>query len=85
MKSRSITIKEKKLTKIINKKKRTYLKNVTESIEEDQKHNTRKMYQTVNQLEKGYQHKFSIIRTKKGELTMNTRRKQVYGRNILTK
>jgi len=40
------------------------MKNVIESIE-DQKHNsTRKMYQTVNQFKKGYQHKFSIIRTK---------------------
>ena len=42
------------------------MKNVIESIEEDQKHNnTRKMYQTVNQFKKGYQHKFSIIRNKK--------------------
>jgi len=38
------------------------MKNVIESIEEDQKcNNTRKMYQTVNQFKKGYQHKFSII------------------------
>jgi len=50
------------------------MKNVIESIEEDQKHNnTRKMYQTVNQFKKGYQHKFSIIRNKKGELAMNTK------------
>ena len=42
------------------------MKIVTESIEEDQNHNnTRKMYQTVNQFKKGYQHKFSIIRNKK--------------------
>jgi len=52
------------------------MKNVIESIEEDQKHNnTRKMYQTVNQFKKGYQHKFSIIRNKKGELTMNIKEK----------
>ena len=42
------------------------MKNEIESIEEDQKHNnTRKMYQTVNQFKKGYQHKCSIIRNKK--------------------
>jgi hypothetical protein len=35
---------------------------------EDQKHNnTSKMYQIVNQFKKGYQHKFSIIRNKRGE------------------
>ena len=52
------------------------MKNVIESIEEDQKqNNTRKMYQTVNQFKKGYQHKFSIIRNKKGELAINTKEK----------
>ena len=52
------------------------MKNVTESIEEDQKHNnTRKTYQTVNQLKKGYKHKCSIIRNKRGELAMNTKQK----------
>ena len=52
------------------------MKNVIESIEEDQKHNnTRKMYQTVNQFTKGQQHKFSIIRNKKAELAMNTKEK----------
>ena len=52
------------------------MKNVIESIEEDQKHNnTRKMYQTVNQFKKGYQHKFSIIRNEEGELAMNTKEK----------
>jgi len=52
------------------------MKNATESIEEDQKHNnTRKMYQTVNQFKKGYQNKFSIIRNKKRELAMNTKEK----------
>jgi len=33
------------------------------------------MYQTVNQFKKGYQHKFSIIRNKKGELARNTKKK----------
>jgi len=52
------------------------MKNITESTEEDQKHNnTRKIYETVNQFKKGYQHKFSIIRNKKGELAMNTKEK----------
>jgi hypothetical protein len=52
------------------------MKNVIESIEEVQKHNNaRKMYQRVNQFKKGYQHKFSIIRNKKGELEMNTKKK----------
>jgi len=37
------------------------MKNVIESIEEDQKHNnTRKMCQTVNQFKIGYEHKFSV-------------------------
>ena len=45
-----------------------------ESIEEDQKHNTtKKMYQTINQFKKGYQHKFNVFRNKKGELAMNTK------------
>ena len=52
------------------------MKNVIESIEEDQKHNnTRKIYQIINQFKKGYQHKFSIIRNKKGELAMNKKEK----------
>ena len=33
------------------------------------------MYQTVNQFKKGYQHKFSIIRNRKGELAVNTKEK----------
>ena len=66
--------KRKEAHKIIRNKKKTYMKNVIESI--DQKHNkTRKMYQTVNQFKKRYQHKFSIIRNKKGELAMNTKEK----------
>ena len=45
-----------------------------ESIEEDQKYNnTRKMYQTINKFKKGYQHKFNMIRNKKGELAMNAK------------
>jgi len=52
------------------------MKNVIESIEEDQKHNNaRKMYQTVKQFKKGYRHKFGIIRNKKRELVMNTKEK----------
>jgi 3-methyladenine DNA glycosylase AlkC len=68
--------KRKKAHKIISNKKERYLKSVIESIEEDQKHNnTRKIYQTVNQFKKRYQHTFSIIRNKKGELAMNTKEK----------
>jgi len=40
--------------KIIRNKKKTYMKYVIESVEEDQKHNsTRKMHQTVNKFKKG--------------------------------
>jgi len=61
------------------------MKNVIESIEEDQQHNnTSKMYQTVNQCKKGCQHKFSIIRDKKGNWQSIQKRKQKYGKNILT-
>jgi hypothetical protein len=64
--------------KIIRNKKKTYMKNVTESTE-DQKHNiTRKMYQTVNQFKKGYQQKFSIIRNKKGELAMTKEKAEIW-------
>jgi hypothetical protein len=53
-------------------------------MEEDRKHNTRKMYLTINQFKKVYQHKFNIIRNKKGELAMNTKEKeQKYGKKIL--
>jgi len=51
------------------------MKNVTLSTEEDQKHNTRKMCQTVNQFKKGYQHKISKIMNKNEEMAMNTKRK----------
>jgi len=68
--------KRKETHKIIRNKKKTYMKDVIESIEEDQKHNTtKKMYQRVNQFKKGYQHKFSIIRNKRGKLVMNTKEK----------
>ena len=60
--------------KIIRNKKKLYIKNVIESIEEYQKYNnTRKMYQTINQFKKGYQHTFNMIRNKNGELAMNTK------------
>ena len=51
------------------------MKNVIESIEDQKCNKTSKMYQTVNQFKKGYQHKFSIIRNKKGKLPMNTKEK----------
>jgi len=66
--------KRKEALKIIRNKKRLYIKNVTESIKEDQKYNNiRKTYQTINQFKKGYQHKFNMIRSKKGEVAMNTK------------
>jgi len=43
---------ERKAHKIIRNKKNLYIKNVIDSIEEDQKYNTRKMYQTINQFKK---------------------------------
>ena len=44
--------KRKEAHKIIRNNKKTYTKNVIEWIEEDKKHNRRKMYQTVNQFKK---------------------------------
>jgi len=77
--------KRKEAHKIIRNKKKTYLKNVTESTEEDQKHNNiRKMYQTVNQFKKGYQHKFSTIMNKEGELAMNTKEKEHFEKLLNT-
>ena len=65
---------KRKAHKIIRKKKKLYIKNVIESIEEGQEYsNTRKMYQTINQFKEGYQHKFNMIRNKKIELAMNTK------------
>jgi len=55
--------KRKEAQKIIRNKKKTYMKNVTEPIEEDQRqNNTRKMYQMVNQFKKGYRHTFNTLR-----------------------
>jgi len=66
--------KRKEVHKIIRNKKKLYIKNGMESVEEEQKYNnTRKMYQTINQFEKGYQHKCNMIRSKNGELAMNTK------------
>jgi len=60
------------------------MKNVIESIEEDRKqNNTRKMYQTINEFKKGYQHKFNIIRNIKGDWQLLQWRRQKYGKNIL--
>ena len=67
--------KRKEAHKIIWNKKELYIKNVTESIKEDQKYNTTKMYKAINQFRKGYQHKFNMIRNKKGELAVNTKQK----------
>ena len=68
--------KRKEAQKIIRNKKKTYTKSVIESIEDNQKcNNTRKMYHTVNQFKKGYQHKFSITRNKRRELAMDTKEK----------
>ena len=48
--------KTKEAHKVIRNKKKVYMKNVIESIEEDKKrNNTRKMYQTINQFKGGYQ------------------------------
>jgi 3-methyladenine DNA glycosylase AlkC len=58
--------KRKEVNKVIRNKKKAYIKNVIESILEDQKHNnTRKTYLTINQFKKGYRHKFNEIRNKK--------------------
>ena len=61
--------KRKEAHKIIRNKRKLYIKNVTESIEEDKKNNnTRKIYQTIKKFKKGYQHKFNKIRNKNREL-----------------
>ena len=68
--------KRKESHKIIRNKKKLHIKGVTESTEEDQNYNnTRKMYQTINQLKKGCQHKFNMIRNKSGEMAMNSKEK----------
>ena len=69
--------KRKEAHKIIRNTKKLYIKNVKESIEEDQKYNnTREMYQTINQFKKVYQHKFNMIRNKERELAMNTKQRE---------
>ena len=60
-----VSLQKKEDHKIIRNKKKTYMKTVTESIEDKKHNNTTKMYQTVNQFKKGYQHEFSKIRNKK--------------------
>jgi len=41
------------------------MKYVIETTEDQKYNNTRKMYQTINQFKRGYQHKFNMIRYKK--------------------
>jgi len=57
--------KRKEAHKIIRNKKKLYIKNVTELIEDQKNSNTRKMYQTINQFRKGYQHKCNMIRKRR--------------------
>jgi len=48
--------------KISRNKKKLYIKNIIESLEEDQKHNnTRKICQTINQFKERYQHKHKHV------------------------
>ena len=71
---------------IIRNKKKLYIKNTIESIEEDQKYNNAiKMCKTINQFKKGYQHKFNMIRNKKGELAMNTKERADIWKEYLDK
>jgi len=78
--------KRKEAHKLIRNKKKLYIRNVIESIEEDQKHNnTRKIYHTINQFKKGYQHKFHMIRNKKGELAKNTKERAEIWKEYLVK
>jgi hypothetical protein len=51
------------------------MKIVIESIVDQKHNNTTKMYQTINQFKKGYQHKFNTSRNIKGELAMNKKKK----------
>ena len=54
-------LKRKEAHKIIQNKKKLYIRNVIESVKEDQKYNnTRNMYQTINKFKKGCQHKFNM-------------------------
>jgi hypothetical protein len=55
--------KRKEAHKLNRNKEKLYVKILIESI--DPKHNNiRKMYHTINQFKKGYQHKFHMIRNK---------------------
>jgi len=64
---------KRKAHKIIRNKKKLYIKNVIESVEDQKHYNTRKMYQTINQFKKGYKQKLNMIRNKNGELALNTK------------
>jgi hypothetical protein len=75
--------KRKAAPKVIRNRKKAYMKNVIESIVDQKHNNTRKMYQIINQLKKGYQHKFNVIRNKKRRISIGQKRKQKYGKKIL--
>ena len=57
--------KRKEAYKLIRNKKKLYIKNETQSIEDQKYKNTTKIYKAINQFKKGYQHKFDMIRNKK--------------------
>ena len=42
------------------------------------------MYQTINQFKKGYQHKFCMIRNKKGELAKKKKWKEYFDKLLNT-
>jgi hypothetical protein len=75
--------KRKAAHKVIRNKKKTYMKIVIESIVDQKHNNTKKMCQTINQFEKGYQYKFNVIRNNKGELAMDKKEKAENVKNIL--
>jgi len=77
--------KRKESHKLIRNKKKLYIKNVIESIEDQKHNNTRKIYHTINQFKKGYQHKFHMSRNKKGEMAMNTKEKAEIWKEYLAK
>jgi len=53
--------KRKEEHKIITSKKKLYIKNVTESTEDQKHNNARKVCRTINQFKKGYQHKLNMV------------------------
>jgi hypothetical protein len=57
--------KRKEAHKIIRNRKKLYIKNVIESIEEDQKHKYRKMHHTINQFKKFININLTRLGTKK--------------------